>query len=313
MKYLKEVVEDVQVKIEESVDGKKKEYFIEGIFMQGDIKNRNGRMYPMNTLTEAVDKFRGLVAAKRALGELNHPDHIQINPREASHLITDLWVEGNNIMGRAKILDTPNGKIVKALLDEGVQLGVSSRGFGSIKEVKGQGKTVQPDFTITTVDIVTDPSGPDCFVNPVMENKEFTMVDGMIVEVNEETEKAILAKHGIVLEETEEALEESEFGEDTELMAEATLQEKIDYHAMKMKHHDSMADKSAMAAKRAENPADKAKHQAAYKKHLQKYKFHQKHHSSKTATESAFDETALLKKIEEALSGVKPTLVIKRD
>lgn len=200
MKFLKEVVETVQVTISEAAEGKAKEYFIEGCFMQGDIKNRNGRIYPMSILQDAVDRYMPMISGKRALGELNHPDHIQINPKEASHLITDLWVEGNKIMGKAKILNTPNGQIVKALLEAGVQLGVSSRGFGSLKEKNGI-KEVQSDFTISTVDIVTDPSAPEAFVNPVLESKEFALVDGMIVEVNEATEQAILAKHGFVKQE----------------------------------------------------------------------------------------------------------------
>ena len=205
MKYLKEVVESVSSVISEGAN-KEKQYFIEGCFMQGDIQNRNGRVYPMGILEAAVEKYKAMIKANRALGELNHPDHIQVNPKEASHLITDLWVEGNNIMGRAKILDTPNGKIVKALLDGGVQLGVSSRGFGSLKERNGV-KEVQEDFTLATVDIVSDPSAPGAFVNPIMESKEFAMVNGMIMEVNEETERAILEKHGITL--SEESLDEA--------------------------------------------------------------------------------------------------------
>src|SRR5208282_1422378 len=119
---------------------------------------------------------------KRSLGELNHPESVSVDPRQASHLITDLWIEGNNIMGKAKILDTPNGKIVKALMDEGVTLGVSSRGFGSLKEVNGV-QQVQDDYHLATVDIVQDPSAPGAFVNSIMENREFIIEGGMVREI----------------------------------------------------------------------------------------------------------------------------------
>ena len=283
MKYLKEVVEGVQVQITEAKEGKPKEYYIEGCFMQGDIKNRNGRVYPMNTLSEAVEKFRGMINGKRALGELNHPDHVQINPKEASHLITDLWTEGNKIMGRAKILDTPNGKIVKALLDEGVQLGVSSRGFGSLRERNGV-REVQSDFTLATVDIVTDPSAPEAFVNPVMESKEFALVEGQIVEVNEETEKAILAKHGFVkLDETVEVVEEvsnedkliealniafTDFNVSTTLTNEGMLAKiKVNVHKALANHHANKAIKHAIKSKSATNSGAEIEHRFKSDKH----------------------------------------------
>jgi hypothetical protein len=157
-----------------------KKYVIEGIFAQANEKNRNGRIYPKATMEKAVDKYvREQVSQKRAVGELNHPEGPTVNLDKVSHLITDLKFEGNNVMGKAQILDTPNGKIVKGLLDGGVRLGVSTRGMGSLKQDKGA-QVVQSDFILNTVDIVQDPSAPSAFVNGIMEGVDWVWNNGII-------------------------------------------------------------------------------------------------------------------------------------
>ena len=182
MKLIREEIETAKVFITEGKDGKKK-HFIEGVFLQGAIKNRNGRMYPVPTLQREVDKYNEAYIKKgRALGELGHPDGPTINLDRVSHLITSLKNEGNNFIGRARILDTPMGNIAKNLLDEGVKLGVSSRGLGTIKEENGM-KVVMDDFMLATAaDIVADPSAPDAFVDGIMEGKEWIYANGAIHE-----------------------------------------------------------------------------------------------------------------------------------
>ena len=182
MKLIREEIETAKVLITEGKDGKKK-HFIEGVFLQGAIKNRNGRMYPVPTLQREVDKYNEAYIKKgRALGELGHPDGPTINLDRVSHLITSLKNEGNNFIGRARILDTPMGNIAKNLLDEGVKLGVSSRGLGTIKEENGM-KVVMDDFMLATAaDIVADPSAPDAFVDGIMEGKEWIYANGAIHE-----------------------------------------------------------------------------------------------------------------------------------
>ena len=165
--------DSVEVITEAKEDGKKN-YFIEGIFMQGDIKNRNGRIYPSATLENEMKRYsKDFIETKRALGELGHPDGPQINGDRVSHLITDMRREGNDFYGKAKILSTPMGEIVKSLLDEGVKIGVSTRGLGSVKAGRNGVMEVQKDFHLSTVDIVTDPSAPNAFVNGIMENVEY--------------------------------------------------------------------------------------------------------------------------------------------
>jgi len=174
MKIIKEHTEDVKLIIEAREDGKPKDYFIEGVFLQSELKNRNGRMYPKNILEKEVNRYnKEYIEKNRAFGELGHPDSPTINLPFVSHMIKSLKLEGNNFVGRAKILDTPNGKIVKSLIDEGVQLGVSSRGMGSLVE-RGGMNMVQDDFMLATAaDIVADPSAPDAFVEGVMEGAEW--------------------------------------------------------------------------------------------------------------------------------------------
>jgi hypothetical protein len=173
MKLITETIEEVQV-VTEANENEPKQYFIEGIFMQGDIKNRNGRIYPSTILEKEMMRYEDqFIKTKRALGELGHPDGPQINGDRVSHLITDMKRDGSNFVGKAKILSTPMGNIVKTFIDEGVKVGVSTRGLGSVKPTKEGIMEVQNDFHLATVDIVTDPSGPNCFVNGIMENTEY--------------------------------------------------------------------------------------------------------------------------------------------
>ena len=182
MKLIKEHTEEVKYLVEEKL-GKGKEYFIEGIFLQSNLKNRNGRVYPTEILDKEIKRYNEeYVTKNRAFGELGHPDSPTINLDRVSHMIKELKRDGDNFIGKAKIMDTPYGKIVKSLIDEGATLGVSSRGMGSLTQ-KGGVSMVQDDFTLATAaDIVADPSAPNAFVEGVMESKEWVMVDGKFVE-----------------------------------------------------------------------------------------------------------------------------------
>ena len=174
MNLITEYREDSVEVITEAKEDGKKNYFIEGIFMQGDLKNRNGRIYPSSTLENEMNRYnKEFIQTKRALGELGHPDGPQINGDRVSHLITEMRREDNDFYGKAKILSTPMGEIVKSLLDEGVKIGVSTRGLGSVKAGRDGVMEVQKDFHLSTVDIVTDPSAPNAFVNGIMENVEY--------------------------------------------------------------------------------------------------------------------------------------------
>ena len=178
MKLISEEIVDVQF-ITEDTNGKKS-HFIEGVFLQSDIRNRNGRMYPFDTLDREVSKYNeNYIQRGRALGELGHPDGPTINLDRVSHKIVSLRAEGKNFIGKAKLLETPMGKIAKNLLDEGVKLGVSSRGLGSI-ERKGDVNIVKDDFMLSTAaDIVADPSAPDAFVEGIMEGTEWVWNNGI--------------------------------------------------------------------------------------------------------------------------------------
>jgi hypothetical protein len=164
--------------------GAKKKMYIEGVFLQGDIKNRNGRMYPVQTLAKEVGRYNeSFVKKGRALGELGHPEGPTVNLDRVSHKITSLKQEGNNFVGKAQLLDTPMGKIAKSLIGEGVTLGVSSRGVGSLKENSNGCKVVGEDFMLATAaDIVADPSAPDAFVSGIMEGKEWVWEGGILRE-----------------------------------------------------------------------------------------------------------------------------------
>ena len=175
--------------------GAKKKMYIEGVFLQGDLKNRNGRMYPVNTLTREVGRYNeSFVKKERALGELGHPDGPTVNLDRVSHKITSLRQEGKNFIGKAQLLETPMGRIAKNLIAEGVTLGVSSRGVGSLKEDHASGcKVVGEDFMLATAaDIVADPSAPDAFVSGIMEGKEWIWDGGILREqLAERTQKRI--------------------------------------------------------------------------------------------------------------------------
>ena len=191
MKLITEHYETIEYLVEEK-NGKKSS-IIEGIFMQAEAKNRNGRIYPKAILERAVNKYvTEQVSKGRAVGELNHPDSPTINLDKVSHRITELNWDGNNVIGKATILDTPMGQIVKGLMEGGVQLGVSSRGMGSIKQQNGTAY-VQEDFMLATVDIVQDPSAPGAFVNGIMEGVEWIWENGMLKPQElEATKKEIL-------------------------------------------------------------------------------------------------------------------------
>ena len=181
MKLITEQIEDVKFLVEGN--GSEKNHFIEGIFLQSEIKNRNGRVYPMNVLDKEVNRYNEQYISKnRALGELGHPEGPTVNLDRASHKIVSLVKEGTNYIGKAKLLDTPMGRIAKTLIDEGVTLGVSSRGVGSLSEKSGA-SYVRDDFMLATAaDIVADPSAPDAFVEGIMEGKEWVWNNGILTE-----------------------------------------------------------------------------------------------------------------------------------
>jgi hypothetical protein len=182
MKLITELTEDVTVVTEAREDGKKN-MFIEGIFLQGGIKNRNGRMYPVETLSKEVERYNeSYVKSGRALGELGHPDGPQINLDRVSHVITSLRQEGLNWIGKARLTDTPMGNTARGLIESGVKLGVSSRGMGSLRLNKEGINEVQDDFHLATAaDIVADPSAPDAFVNGIMEGVDWIWENSMLV------------------------------------------------------------------------------------------------------------------------------------
>ena len=181
--------------VEYIVEGKNKQQYIKGIFMQSDIQNQNGRIYPYSVLKKQVKEFNEkFVKQDRALGELGHPSGPSVNLDRVSHIITELHEDGKNFIGKAKIIDTPNGKIVKNLLESGVRLGVSSRGLGSIKTNKSGVNEVQDDFVLSTVDIVSDPSAPDAFVNGIMEGKEFSLTGEVEYHIQKEIKNTVKAR-----------------------------------------------------------------------------------------------------------------------
>ena len=182
MKLITENIEDVEYITEEAKDGKKV-YSIRGIFMQADVKNRNGRVYPKEILTNEVIRYnKEFINNKRAFGELGHPEGPVVNLERVSHMINKLYPDGNNFIGEAKILDTPYGKIVKNLIDEGAKLGVSSRGMGTLVHKDGANRVKDDFYLATAADIVADPSAPNAFVEGVMEGREWVWNNGNIKE-----------------------------------------------------------------------------------------------------------------------------------
>jgi len=202
MKLISEEVSNAEYLVEET--NGKKNYKIKGIFLQSNMKNRNGRVYPKDILENEVNRYnREFINKKRAFGELGHPDGPTVNLERVSHMITKLQPDGNNFIGEAKIMDTPYGKIVKGLIDEGAQLGVSSRGMGSLIQRNGANYVKDDFYLATAADIVADPSAPDAFVEGIMENKEWVWDNGVL------KEKDIEAWKSEVRSAKQRALEES--------------------------------------------------------------------------------------------------------
>lgn len=195
MRLIREVLETTNLIVESKL-GKGKEYFIEGIFLQSELKNRNGRMYPESIMDNEVGRYiKESVDKNRAYGELGHPDTPSINLDRVSHMIVSLRKEGTNYIGKAKILETPMGMIARGLLDGGANLGVSSRALGSLQTNNEGIQIVQDDFMLSTAaDIVADPSAPDAFVKGIMESKEWVFVDGKFVEQHIEEAKRSIRK-----------------------------------------------------------------------------------------------------------------------
>ncbi len=194
MKLITETIEDIEVLTEATANGGKS-YKIKGVFMQADIKNRNGRVYPVETLAKEVKRYTNeFINKKRAFGELGHPDGPTVNLERVSHMITSLKPEGKNFIGEAKVMDTPYGKIVKNLIDEGAQLGVSSRGMGSIQQQHGKNVVGRDFYLATAADIVADPSAPDAFVEGIMENKEWVWDNGVLKSMEVEQYKQEIEK-----------------------------------------------------------------------------------------------------------------------
>jgi len=194
MKLITEMTEDIQYLVEEDKSTGVKTHFIQGVFMQAEQKNRNGRIYPLGIMTNEVTRYnKDLVSRNRALGELNHPQGPTVNLDRVSHMIKELKVQGNDVVGKAKLLDTPMGNIAKNLVGEGAQLGVSSRGMGSLEERDGA-NYVKDDFMLSAVDIVADPSAPGAFVNGIMEGREWIWDNGIIIEKQINDYKVMIEK-----------------------------------------------------------------------------------------------------------------------
>ena len=206
LKLISEHIENPDYLIEEK-DGKK-DYKIKGIFMQADVKNRNGRVYPMEVLNKEVKRYnKEYINEKRAFGELGHPDGPTVNLERASHMITSLKPDGKNFIGEAKILKTPMGNIVKSLMDEGAKLGVSSRGMGSLDQKNGANYVRKDFYLATAADIVADPSAPNAFVEGIMEGKEWVWNNGSLVEAELERQKRRINERVRKRQENENALE----------------------------------------------------------------------------------------------------------
>jgi|TARA_B100000282_G_scaffold246783_1_gene190205 hypothetical protein len=211
LKLFSEAVEEVEYICEEKEDGKKN-YKIKGIFMQADIKNRNGRVYPMPVLEKEVAKYnKNFIQEKRAFGELGHPDGPTVNLERVSHMITSLKPEGKNFIGEAKIMSTPMGEIVKNLMDEGAKLGVSSRGMGSLEQKNGANHVRDDFYLATAADIVADPSAPNAFVEGIMEGKEWVWNNGALLEAELVEMKREFDAKKVRLDETRKALAFAKF------------------------------------------------------------------------------------------------------
>ena len=200
-------LQDVEY-ITEEADNGKKNYKIKGVFMQADIKNKNGRIYPMEILQKEVKRYnKEFINEKRAYGELGHPEGPTVNLERASHMITALYPDGKNYIGEAKVLSTPMGEIVKSLMDEGAKLGVSSRGMGSLEQKNGANYVRDDFYLATAADIVADPSAPNAFVEGIMEGKEWVWNNGSLVEAELERQKRRINERVRKRQENENALE----------------------------------------------------------------------------------------------------------
>ena len=207
LKLFSEAVEEVEYICEEKEDGKKN-YKIKGIFMQADIKNRNGRVYPQEVLAKEVAKYnKNFIKESRAFGELGHPDGPTVNLERVSHMITSLVPDGKNFIGEAKIMSTPMGEIVKNLMDEGAKLGVSSRGMGSLQQKNGANYVRDDFYLATAADIVADPSAPNAFVEGIMEGKEWVWNNGSLVEAELQRQKQRINERVRKRQENENTLE----------------------------------------------------------------------------------------------------------
>ena len=211
VKLISEEIQDVEYICEEQENGKK-DYKIKGIFMQADIKNRNGRVYPMPVLEKEVAKYnKNFIQEKGAFGELGHPDGPTVNLERVSHMITSLKPEGKNFIGEAKIMSTPMGEIVKNLMDEGAKLGVSSRGMGSLEQKNGANHVRDDFYLATAADIVADPSAPNAFVEGIMEGKEWVWNNGALLEAELVEMKREFDAKQARLDETRKALAFAKF------------------------------------------------------------------------------------------------------
>ena len=207
VKLISEEIQDVEYICEQKEDGKKN-YKIKGIFMQADIKNRNGRVYPMDVLNKEVERYnKQYVNEKRAFGELGHPEGPTVNLDKVSHMITKLYPDGKNFIGEAKIMSTPMGEIVKTLMDEGAKLGVSSRGMGSLDQKNGANYVRNDFYLATAADIVAAPSAPNAFVEGIMEGKEWVWNNGSLVEAELERARQRVNERVRKRQENENALE----------------------------------------------------------------------------------------------------------
>ena len=211
VKLISEEIQDVEYICEQKEDGKKN-YKIKGVFMQADIKNRNGRVYPMEVLNKEVRRYnKEYINEKRAFGELGHPDGPTVNLERASHMITRLYPDGKNFIGEAKIMSTPMGEIVKTLMDEGAKLGVSSRGMGSLDQKNGANYVRDDFYLATAADIVADPSAPNAFVEGIMEGKDWVWNNGSLVEAELVRMKSRIERRTRSRHAKEDALEFAKF------------------------------------------------------------------------------------------------------
>ena len=211
VKLISEEIQDVEYICEQKEDGKKN-YKIKGVFMQADIKNRNGRVYPMEVLNKEVRRYnKEYINEKRAFGELGHPDGPTVNLERASHMITKLYPDGKNFIGEAKIMSTPMGEIVKTLMDEGAKLGVSSRGMGSLDQKNGANYVRDDFYLATAADIVADPSAPNAFVEGIMEGKDWVWNNGSLVEAELVRMKSRIERRTRSRHAKEDALEFAKF------------------------------------------------------------------------------------------------------